>query len=55
LTNPSGEAAPGSSASFRAYYALAALVLGLVAGMLAGNLGEPARANALGVASFVGT
>jgi Na+/H+-dicarboxylate symporter len=55
LTNPSGEAAPGSSASFRAYYALAALVLGLVAGMLAGNLGEPSRADALGVASFVGT
>ena len=55
MTNPSGEAASGSSASFRAYYALAALVLGLVAGMLAGNLGEPAHADALGVASFVGT
>jgi proton glutamate symport protein len=56
LTESPGEAATGSgSASFRAYYALAALVLGLVAGMLAGNLGEAARGDALGVASFVGT
>ena len=41
--------------SFRAYYALAALVVGLVAGMLAGNLAEGVRSGALGVASFVGT
>ncbi|HWJ37366.1 MAG TPA: cation:dicarboxylase symporter family transporter [Sphingomicrobium sp.] len=41
--------------NFRAYYALAALVLGLLAGILAGNLSEIPRANALGVASFVGT
>jgi Na+/H+-dicarboxylate symporter len=40
---------------FRAYYALAALLLGLVAGMLAGDLGQAARDDALSVASFVGT
>ena len=40
---------------FRAYYALAALVLGLVAGMLAGDLGQTTREGALSVASFVGT
>ena len=43
------------AANFRAYYALAALLLGLVAGMLAGSVGEVIRTNALGVASFVGT
>lgn len=41
--------------SLRAYYALAALVLGLVAGIFAGDLSEAVRGNALGVASFVGT
>lgn len=41
--------------NFRAYYALGALVVGLTAGMLAGNLGAVAREDALGVASFVGT
>jgi Na+/H+-dicarboxylate symporter len=40
---------------FRAYYALAALVLGLVVGMLAGDLGQTTREGALSVASFVGT
>src|SRR4029079_3194916 len=40
---------------FRAYYALGALVAGLVAGMLAVNLHEAARADLLGVASFIGT
>jgi Na+/H+-dicarboxylate symporter len=56
LTEGPGEAATGGgSANFRAYYALAALVLGLVAGILAGKLGEAARGDALGVASFVGT
>jgi Na+/H+-dicarboxylate symporter len=42
-------------AGFRAYYALAALFLGLVAGMLAGNLGQAPRDAVLGAASFVGT
>lgn len=51
-----GEAAPaGGAQGFRAYYALGALLLGLIAGILAGKLGEPTRGNALGVASFVGT
>jgi Na+/H+-dicarboxylate symporter len=40
---------------FRAYYALVALILGLVAGMMAGDLGQPTREGALSVASFVGT
>lgn len=40
---------------FRAYYALAALILGLLAGMVAGELGQAARDDALSVASFVGT
>lgn len=44
-----------SGSSFRAYYTLAALVAGLVVGMLAGDLGEGTRDGALGVASFVGT
>lgn len=41
--------------TFRAYYALAALILGLIVGIMAGELGQTARDNALGVASFVGT
>ncbi|MBW0006836.1 MAG: cation:dicarboxylase symporter family transporter [Sphingomonas sp.] len=41
--------------NFRAYYALGALIVGLVAGMMAGDMGQGARDNALGVASFVGT
>jgi len=41
--------------SLRAYYALAALVAGLIAGMLANRIGADQRDAALGVASFVGT
>jgi proton glutamate symport protein len=41
--------------NFRAYYALGALVLGLIAGMVSGDLGQAAHDDALGVASFVGT
>jgi Na+/H+-dicarboxylate symporter len=48
-------AAEAAGTNFRAYYALAALVIGLIAGMLAGNLSAGARGGALGVASFVGT
>jgi Na+/H+-dicarboxylate symporter len=55
LTNASEPAAEAGSKNFRAYYALAGLVLGLLAGILAGNLAETPRANALGIASFVGT
>ena len=45
----------GALRHFRAYYALAALILGLLAGMVAGELGQAARDDALSVASFVGT
>ena len=45
----------GEGRNFRAYYALAALVVGLIAGMLADRLGPVERDGALGVASFVGT
>ena len=41
--------------SFRAYYALAALVVGLALGALAGGLSEVARETTLGVAGFIGT
>jgi proton glutamate symport protein len=41
--------------TFSAYYALAALVLGLIAGILAGGFAPAFRDNALGIASFVGT
>jgi Na+/H+-dicarboxylate symporter len=47
--------ATGQGRSLRAYYALGALVVGLVAGMLANRLDASARDAALGVASFVGT
>jgi proton glutamate symport protein len=51
-----GEAVPtGAAKGLRAYYALGALVLGLIAGILAGKLAQSAHDNALGVASFVGT
>src|SRR4029079_13505170 len=50
---PAGSASGGRS--LRAYYALAALVIGLVAGMLANRLGADQRDAALGVASFIGT
>ena len=43
------------AANFRAYYALVALVVGLIAGILADNLTGTMKADALGVASFVGT
>lgn len=45
----------GGLRHFRAYYALAALILGLLAGMVAGELGQAPRDDALSVASFVGT
>jgi proton glutamate symport protein len=47
---------PGESTSgLRAYWALAALVIGLSLGALAGELTPAVRAGALGVAGFVGT
>ena len=48
--------APEESASgFRAYWALAALVIGLSLGALASELTAAVRAGALGVAGFIGT
>jgi len=45
----------GAGRSFRAYWALAALVLGLALGGLAGNLEPAIREGVLATASFVGT
>ncbi|HEX8839963.1 MAG TPA: cation:dicarboxylase symporter family transporter, partial [Sphingomicrobium sp.] len=56
MTQAAGETAPGKNGrSFRAYYALAALVLGLIAGILSAKLAEDVQADALATASFVGT
>ena len=56
MTKAAGKpAAKPGAANFRAYYALIALVAGLIAGILAGGLSETMKADALGVASFVGT
>jgi proton glutamate symport protein len=56
LSSTPGEAGPKTSKSgFRAYWALAGLVLGLVLGSLAGHFPEGLRAAALGTADFAGT
>jgi Na+/H+-dicarboxylate symporter len=55
LTEAPSKPAKKAGAAFRAYYALAALILGIVAGIFANGLGGGTRDNALGVASFVGT
>jgi proton glutamate symport protein len=56
LSEGAAEEAPQPAArNFRAYYALAALVVGLVAGMLSGHLSGGARDGALGAASLIGT
>jgi Na+/H+-dicarboxylate symporter len=44
-----------AAGGFRAYWALAALVIGLTAGALSGGLQTGARADLISVASFVGT
>jgi Na+/H+-dicarboxylate symporter len=51
----SKSAGEGEGRNLRAYYALAALILGLLAGMLANGLAAGPRDDTLGVASFVGT
>jgi proton glutamate symport protein len=53
----SGESAGASDSAggFRAYWALAALLIGLSLGILAGGIPANIRAGALGVAGFVGT
>jgi len=55
LTSAPSDAAGKSARGFRAYWALAALVVGLVLGMLAGGREQGVRDGALGVAGFVGT
>jgi len=56
LSKAKAEPATSSAAAgFRAYYALAALVIGLVAGMLSANLAGGVRELALNSASLVGT
>jgi Na+/H+-dicarboxylate symporter len=52
VDRPAGKA---GISNFRAYYALVALVLGLIAGTFAGSLGEATRSGALSAAGFVGT
>jgi len=47
--------AEGSGTGFRAYWALAALLIGLGLGTMSGGLAENVRADLLGVAGFVGT
>jgi Na+/H+-dicarboxylate symporter len=55
LSAGQADAAPEAGGGFRAYWALAALVIGLSLGALAGELNEGVRSGALGVASFIGT
>jgi proton glutamate symport protein len=55
LSEPAASAPESSARGFRAYWALAALVIGLVAGAFADSLQTEARSGALAVASFVGT
>jgi Na+/H+-dicarboxylate symporter len=52
---PAAAKSKGAAPSFRAYYALAALIVGLALGASAGNLTEGVRESTLGVAGFVGT
>ena len=55
MTKAAAKPEGGEGRSLRAYYTLAALVLGLLAGILANRLAQGPRDDALAVASFVGT
>ena len=56
MSEGAAEAKPKKSAGkFRAYWALAALVLGLIAGALSPHFGADVHAAVIGTASFVGT
>ena len=55
MTKGAAKPESGEGRSLRAYYTLAALVFGLVAGILAHRLAASPRDDALAVASFVGT
>ena len=52
---PAASKSKVAAPSFRAYYALAGLIVGLALGASAGNLTEGVRESTLGVAGFVGT
>jgi Na+/H+-dicarboxylate symporter len=55
LSEAAATSADNSARGFRAYWALAALIVGLLAGAFADRLLPEARAGALATASFVGT
>jgi proton glutamate symport protein len=55
LTDTTTTAPESSARGFRAYWALAALVVGLIAGAFADGLQPGVRSGSLAVASFVGT
>jgi Na+/H+-dicarboxylate symporter len=56
LSSTSAEAVPKKTGrSFRAYWALGALVLGIVAGSFSPRLGAPVHDGLIGTASFIGT
>lgn len=56
MSDKADAAAPAKkSAGFRAYWALAALVIGLTAGALSGGIEPGARSAIIAVASFIGT
>ena len=55
MTAKSGTDAPGTSRSRRAYWALAALIVGLAAGAFMAGGSSPLHDGVLGVAEFVGT
>ena len=57
MTRAGSQSSPGArgGAGFRAYWALIALVIGLALGAMSGRLPATLRADALGVAGFVGT
>jgi proton glutamate symport protein len=52
---PAARKSKGAAPSFRAYYALAALIVGLGLGAFAGDFPDALREGSLGVAGFVGT
>jgi proton glutamate symport protein len=55
LSEAAATAPENSARGFRAYWALAALIVGLLAGVFADGLQEGVRVGALATASFVGT
>jgi Na+/H+-dicarboxylate symporter len=54
-STPADAASKKSGSGFRAYWALMALILGLVGGSLSPGLSQPAHSAVIGTAEFVGT